>query len=64
MSAVNKNKKIAGYFLDPSSSTLTTFYDIIFGCFMGEIRYIDLVDFLEHKLKTSGTIPEIFLNEV
>lgn len=43
---------------------LTQLYFVLFGSLFEEVNYVDLVDFLEHRLKTDGEIPPLFLEEL
>ncbi|EAS01199.2 hypothetical protein TTHERM_00318620 (macronuclear) [Tetrahymena thermophila SB210] len=61
--SISKNKKIVGYFLDPSSNIIQNFYDELFQTLFGYNRFVDLIDYFEHKLKTNQ-IPLIMIEEI
>ncbi|KAL4472335.1 hypothetical protein ABPG72_002818 [Tetrahymena utriculariae] len=61
--SISKNKKIVGYFLDPSQNIIQNFYDELFSTLFGQNRFVDLIDYFEHKLKTNQ-IPLIMIEEI
>ncbi|KAL4450922.1 hypothetical protein ABPG74_011764 [Tetrahymena malaccensis] len=61
--SISKNKKIVGYFLDPSQNIIQNFYDELFSTLFGQNRFVDLIDYFEHKLKTNQ-LPLIMIEEI